>query len=184
MTYDYSEHSHAPLIGDNLMAQIVGLADKQERLEAEIEDLEGQLEKKKTELKSIANREIPELLSGLTGSLLLPDGRTVEIAEYLRASIAGDKAGPATKWVEDHGHSSIIKREFVISFNKDDEGWAKKFEQDLRKRKRPLNVKIKRTIHPKTLESWVREQLKNGVALPKDIFGIYHQKISKVKRPE
>lgn len=185
MTYDYSEEpNERAVIGDNLMAQLVGLADKQESLEAEIETLGETLESKKEELRKLANVEIPGLLSGLTGSLRLPDGRTIELAEYIRASIAGDKAGPATEWMEEKGHGNLIKREFIISFNKEDEAWAKKFERDLARRKKPLAVKIKRTVHHKTLEAWVKEQLAKGVALPKDVFGIYHQKVSKVKRPD
>lgn len=181
--YTYDEEQK-PLIGDNLMSQLIGLADKQESLESDIENLEAQLEAKKTQLRDLSGKEIPMLLSGLTGALLLPDGRTIEISEKIRASIAGAKAGPACEWLDENDHGELVKREFTITFNKDDEAWAKKFQRDLAARKKPLNVKVKRNVHPRTLESWVAEQLKAGVNVPKDIFGIYHQKTSKVKRPE
>lgn len=185
MAYDYSdEQDERRGIGDNLMKQLEALADRQESLESEVEQLEELLEKKKNELKIIADQEFPSLLSGLTGSLRLSDGRTVELNEKIRASIAGSKAGPACEWLDEHGHGELVKREFVIKFNRDDEAWAKKFQRDLDKRKKPLAYNVKRTVHPQTLQAWVKEQLQAGVDLPRETFGVYVQKTAKVKRPE
>ena len=184
MTYDYGDDSSAPAIGDNLMATLEALADKQEGLESEIEELEELIAKKKKQLSGIATKEIPDLLQGITGSLKLEDGRTLEISEKWRASIAGDRAAPATEWMDDHGHGNLVKREFIISFNKEDEAWAKKFRADLERRKKKLNYKVKRNVHPQTLVAWVNERMSEGDDLPKDLFGMFHQKTAKVKRPE
>ncbi len=182
--HDYSEYEDTskPVIGDNLMKALISLADRQEGLEADIEDLEAQLEKKKTSLALIADKELPNMLDGVIGNLVLEDGRVIEIFEKVRASIAGKKSAPATKWLDENGFGSIVKREFVINFNKDDEKWADKFERDLAQRKKPLNVKRKRSVHPQTLEAFVREQLGQGVKIPTDLFGIYRQRKSKITR--
>lgn len=182
--FDYGADSHSPVIGDNLKKALAGCADQQEKLEAEIVQLEAELEKKVQALRLLAETTIPQLLDGMNGQLKLDDGRVIEISEKVRASIAGDKAGPAVQWLDSHGHGNIVKRQFVIEFNRDDEAWAKKFEADLKKRRKPLNVKRKHSVHPQTLEAFVREQQSAGVDLPIATFGIYRQRISKVTRPD
>jgi len=181
---DYGEDSRSPIIGGNMQKALTDAADKHEALEAEIAELELLLETSKTALKELSTNTIPQIMDGMMGEFRLDDGRVLEIGEKVRASIAGEKAGPAVEWLDDNGHSDIVKRQFIIQFNRNDEAWAKKFEADLRKRKKPLNVVRKHTVHPQTLEAFVREQLGEGVALPIDTFGIYRQKTSKVTHPQ
>ena len=182
--FDYSADTAKPLIGDNLKKSLINSADQLEQLEAEIAELQSKIDTKTAALKVLTDTTIPGLMDGMTGALALDDGRVLEVTEKIRASIAGEKAGPAVKWLDEHDHSSIVKRQFVIEFNRDDEAWAKKFEADLRKRKKPLNVVRKHTVHPQTLEAFVREQFALGVELPKETFGIYRQRIAKVTRPD
>ena len=184
MTFDYGDDTGAKPVGDNLMKALMDCADRQEKLEADIAKLTEELESKTSDLRQISGKEIPDLLNGITGSLLLEDGRTIEVTSKWRASIAGEKAGSACEYLDEHGHGDLVKREFVISFNKADEAWAKKFERDLKRRKKPLACKTKHTVHSRTLEAWVNEQMSNGVDLPKDIFGMHHQRTAKVKRPD
>lgn len=182
--FDYGADALTPKIGDNLKKSLVECADKQEKIEAEIARLTAELEAQTQALKQLAEITIPQLLDGIDGEFKLDDGRVLEVYQKVRASIAGEKAGPAVEWLDNNGHGNIVKREFVIQFNRDDEAWAKKFEADLRKRKKPLNVKRKHTVHPQTLEAFVREQLGSGVELPIATFGIYRQRIAKVTRPD
>jgi hypothetical protein len=182
--YDYGEDSRSPKIGDNIKKALLEAANRQEELEVKIAKLTAELETEQGKLRQLAEITIPQIMDGMFGSWDLGDGRFLEISEKIRASIAGEKAAPACEWLDSHNHGSIIKRQFVIEFNKEDEAWAKKFEADLRKRRKPLNVKRKNTVHPATLEAFVKEQLSNGVDIPQKIFGVYRQKISKVIRPD
>lgn len=185
MKYDYSgEQEERGRIGDNLMSQLEALADRQESLEAEIEDLEALLEAKKNDLRVIAEKELPLLLDNVTGSLRLSDGRTIEVNDKIRASVAGAKAAPACEWLDENGHGNIVKRQFVFNFNKDQEDLAQKFVEQIQEMKIPVAYDVKRTVHPQTLQSWVKEMMKEGVDIPKELFGVYHQKVAKVKRPD
>lgn len=182
--FDYGADALTTKVGDNMMKSLINCADLQEKHETEIARLEELLTKEKDKLKQLSEITIPQLLDGVNGTFKLDDGRVLDVNEKIRASIAGEKAGPAVAWLDSHGHGNIVKREFVIQFNRDDEVWAKKFEADLKKRKKPLNVKRKHTVHPQTLEAFVREQTGLGEDLPKDTFGIYRQKITTVTRPD
>jgi hypothetical protein len=42
-------------------------------------------------------------------------------------------------------------------------------------------MKQKSDVHWQTLVAWVREQLGEGVDLPRDTFGIFRQRVAKIK---
>ena len=179
--HDYSAFKQEPdQAGGNLMTALVSLADQQEAAQAEVERLEALLDEAKKNLDRISQIEIPKLMDGIDGKLNLPDGRVVTISEKIRSSISSDKKPLAFKWLDDNDHGGLIKRRFIIEFGRDQEDWAKKFEADLRKRKKPLKFDIKRGVHPSTLASFVTEQLQEGVDIPLDTFGVYRQRSSKI----
>ena len=179
---DYSQFKEeTPAPGGNLMAALNGLADQQQAAEEEVARLEALLDEAKKNLQRITEHEIPKLLDGMDGKINLPDGRTITIAEKIRASIGGDKKPIAMKWLDDHGHGNLIKRRFIVEFGRDQEEWAKKFEAQLAESDTPLNVKKERNVHWQTLDAFVREQLEEGGELPLDIFGVYRQRFAKVK---
>ena len=177
----YSEFKQDTVIGGNLMSALVGLADKQQIAEIEVERIEGLLDEAKSNLKRIKEREIPQLMDGLQGKINLPDGRVVSVSEKVRANIKSDRKSSAIKWLEDNNQGAIIKRQFVIEFGKDQQDWAKKFEEELNNSDTPLNIKKEHRVHWQTMAAFAREQLENGGELPMDLFSIYRQRISNIK---
>lgn len=168
--------------GDNLKKSLMVAADRQEAIESEIEDLQNKLDEAKGRLKDVSEREIPQLLEGMEGRVILPDGRIIIINEKIRASLPKEKAPDAINWLDEHGHSAIVKRRFTIEFGKNDDKWADKFERDLRQRKKPLNVKRDKTVHAQTLTAFVKESLSKGEDIPLDLFGVYRQRVAKIDR--
>ena len=69
-------------------------------------------------------------------------------------------------------------------FGREDEDWARQFVGQMKRRKRPLNAKWKRGVHPQTLCAWAKMQLEDGVDLPMKLFGIFHQKTAKISMPK
>lgn len=181
-TYDYSGfQDDTPQIGDNLMKSMVFLVDQAEEAEREVERLNALLDEAKTNHRRILETEIPQLMDGMEGTFDLPDGRKVTVKEDIRCSIAGEKKYPAIKWLNENGHGAIIKRKFTIEFSKDQEDEAEAFAKELADRDEPLNVKREFSVHPQTLGAFVREQLGEGVALPAETFGIFRQRVAKIK---
>lgn len=183
---DIPDYSHvkdiASQLGDNLMSALVSMADQQEAAEAEVARLEALLDEAKTNLRRIVEHEIPSLMEGLEGTINLPDGRKVTIAEKIRASVKKEVKPIAMKWLDDNGHGGIVKRQFIIEFGKDQEEWANNFRQTLAESRVPLNVKEERNVQWQTLDAFVREQLSEGVDLP-DMFGVFRQRFAKIKSP-
>jgi hypothetical protein len=182
MTYNYDDIKREIGPGDNVLAQLSGLALDQKRLEAEVAKAEEALAEAQAKLKQVAERDIPQLMDAAEmTSYTTKDGITIKIKETIRGSIPEATKEQAFEWLREHDHDNLIKREFNIQFNKAEEAWAKKFEADLRKRKKPLAVTVKRSIHASTLGAFVKVQLEEGVDFPMDIFGVFRQRSSKVE---
>lgn len=180
-TDDYADF-RSPEKGDNLTSVLRGLADLYVEAEAEVKRIEQELIEANNYLKTIAENLIPQATDGMEGKFNLGDGRELTIKEEIRSSIAGEKRVPAIKWLDDNEYGHIVKRELIFEFPKGEHERSKKFielvgQLDLG----PLVMKENYTVHHATLNSWVKERLKDGVELPKETFGIYHQKTAKVK---
>jgi hypothetical protein len=180
--YDYEEHKEPPKLGDNSMARLYGLAQKQKEAEALVTALQKQLADAQTALDLIAGKELPELMQELRLSdFTLDNGTKITIKESIHTSIPKARQDDAFKWLEDHGHSGVIKRQFKIAFNRDEEAWANKFQADLAKRKKPVNAVIERKVEPPTLKALVTRELEAGKTIPQDLFGVHRRKLSTVE---
>ena len=178
--YDYSEFQSK--VGDNLLARLSGLALDQKKAEAEVARLEEELKKAQANLRDIAEHQIPSLMEEVgMKEFITEEGVKIKVVEKIRGSIPEANAEKAFAWLEKMEYDNIVKREFKITFGKEEEDWARKFESDLKKRKKKLNFVVKRGIHPSTLASFVSELLKEGVDIPLDLFGVYRQRLSKIE---
>ena len=165
----------------NLDTVLIQLADELQEAEAKVAQVEEELALAKDQLKDITDIRVPAATDGLEGKFELSDGRTMTVKEEIRASIAGEKRVPAIKWLDDHEYSHIVKREIVFQFAKGDDESHQKFVEAVKEIDMPLVMMEKFSVHPATLKAFVTEQMKEGVELPKDMFGIFRQRVAKVK---
>lgn len=182
--YDYSDIKRETAGNkDNILAQLTASAMDQLAAEKQVAACEEALAVAKAELKRISEFTIPELMDAAeTQEHTTKDGLRIKITETIRGSIPKENPDAAFKWLGENKHDDLIKREFKIRFGKGDEAWAKKFERDLKARKKPVAVEVSRTVHPSTLASFVKGQLEAGVDFPLDTFGVYRQRVSKVEQ--
>mgnify|MGYP003636561054 CR=1 FL=1 len=180
----YADIRPAPAAGSNILAALNQKAEDLITVEDEIEALQEELTKKNDRLRQIREFELPELMDAAEQTEIgTKAGHRVIMDETLRASLSKHKT-EALNWLENNEHGDLIKRQFVISFDRDDEAWAKKFAADLKKRKKPLSTKVERTVHANTLTAFVKAALKEGVDIPQETFGVFRQRFAKVQRKE
>lgn len=182
MTDDYAAFRSEP--GDNFKAVLRSLADEYLAAEAEVAQKEQELEVAKAKRKDIAEIRIPQATEGMDGKFDLGDGRELQLKEEIRSSIAGDKRVPAIQWLDEHDYGHIVKRQVIIEFPKGETERCERFLKAVKALEKDLGtlvVKTNFTVHHATLNSWVKEQLAEGVDLPVDVFGIFRQRIAKVK---
>ena len=178
--HDYSQYAE-PKSTDGL-AQLSKLATDQLRLESEILQAEKRLDTQREDLRILSEKTIPELMESLgIKEFSTNTGLKIKIDEAIRASIPKARFGEAIEWLDQNGFANLVKRKFVILFGKEEEKWASRFEADLRRRKRQLNVDRVEDVHSQTLKAFVREQLEAGKPLPMELFGVFRQQFAKIE---
>lgn len=181
--YDPSEEAAKPPAATDALARLAVLAEQQEEAETQVEEIEEALRVAKYRLRDIAEVQIPEAMDEAgVEEFTTSSGLKISVAEKILGSLSEERSEAAFAWLAEHGYSELIKREFKIVFNKDEEQWAEAFAQELTEREHPLRHEIKRAIHPSTLQAWVKEQLREGVDIPLDTFGVYRSRKSKIER--
>ncbi len=168
-------------VPSNLDQVLIQLADELTEAADFVAQKEQELADAKDALKDITDIRVPAATDGLDGVFNLSDGRTLTVKEDIRSSIAGDKRVPAIAWLDKHKYGHIVKRELTFAFAKGDMKSHKKFLKAVEKIKIPLVMKEQYSVHHATLNAWVKDQLGQGVELPNEVFGIYRQRVAKVK---
>lgn len=181
--YDYSQFETG--IGHNLMTQINAAANEQVKAEAEVERLEEELRAAQKRVLHIKEHVLPELMDA-AGMTKIKTDTGVEVAVYdiFRGSLNYGDVPKGIKWLEENNSGDLIKREFKISFDRDEEEWAAKFERDLRQRKKEVRMVVNRTVNPQTLCAFAKEQMEAGVNVPMDILGLTRLRQARIKLPK
>ena len=182
MTDDpYAEFQDGP--SSNFKIVLRSLADELLQAQAELEAAEEAVVLKKGIVKDYAETRIPAATEGMEGEFDLGDGRKLVLKEDIRASIAGAKAAPAIQWLDGNDYGHIVKRQVIFEFDKDDMESYDEFMEFIKPyvAEKGLVMKPKFSVHPQTLVSWVKEMLKEGNEFPRDTFGVFRQRVAKVK---
>lgn len=169
------------------MALLSRLCDRLEQEEKAVETAEAELKKAQERVRKLREHDIPDLMRSVgLKKLSTESGLDVSLREAVRATWPKDaeRRTEAMEWLEQNGHGGLVKRQFIITFGRDEEAWAKKFEDDLRKRKRELNLERKEAVHPSTLCAFIREQLAEGAKVPMRAFSAFVQTFAEVKRDD
>lgn len=168
--------------GHNILSALRQKADELKEFEDKLSQAEEEVGRLKDRVRQISQEELPDLMDEAEQTeVTTSSGDKIRMSVQVRANLSKAKA-EALGWLEENGHGDLIKRQFVISFDRDDEDWARQFSRDLAKRKKPLNTKVERTVHPSTLTSFVKGLLEEGVAFPQETFGVFRQRFAEVKR--
>jgi len=154
----------------------------QELYEAQLEvaQAESALKAAQAKRNKLAEVTIPEAMddAGLT-NLETAGGITLEVTSKIRGAMKGDAKDAAMDWLEKNGQGAIVKSQVIVEFEKGDNE-AKALEQELAKEH--AGVGRKRSVHAQTLEKWIRERKGQGQPVPEELFNVYEQRNTKVKK--
>lgn len=172
-------------IGDNAMAQLEGMARKMAQLEAEVQSMTEELKRKQAELEGVSQRELPALMDELgLENFTTRSGLEIKVSQSYHASITKENMPAAKEYLERSGNGGLLKRTLTVFFGRDDEKFAKEFEQELASRDRPLDVTKTYKVEPSTLRAWVRKSMEAGEDIPQDVFGVFIRRQAEVKVPD
>ena len=163
---------------------IQSLADQVQRLEglhSKIEKSEDNLKDLKKEYQRISGEVIPTMMSEMgLAELKLHDGSHLKVSTSYRATITEANKEAAFNWLRNNGLGDIIKNEISVSFGRNEDNKAADYAELAKSSGFQPTQKMK--VEPMTLKALVRERIEAGKEMPTEIFGVYSENKTTIKR--
>jgi hypothetical protein len=163
---------------------IQSLADQVERLEAMQQQLEIQedaIKEKKKQIQHLSGEVIPTMMSEMgLAELKLHDGSHLKVSTSYRATITEANKESAFNWLRENGLGDIIKNEILVSFGRNEDNKAADYAELAKSSGFQPTQKMK--VEPMTLKALVRERIEAGKEMPTEIFGIFSENKTTIKR--
>ena len=163
---------------------IQSLADQVERLELcddRIADIENDLKMMKKKRDHISGEVIPTMMSEMgLAELKLHDGSHLKVSTSYRAHISEANKEMAYNWLRENGLGDIIKNEISVSFGRNEDNKAADYAELAKGQGFQPTQKMK--VEPMTLKALVRERIEAGKEMPTEIFGVYSENKTTIKR--
>ena len=165
---------------------VQSLADQVERLEAMQKQLEIQeeaIKEKKKQIQHISGEVIPTMMSEMgLAELKLHDGSHLKVSTSYKAHISEANKEMAYNWLRENGLGDIIKNEISVSFGRNEDNKAADYAELAKGQGFQPTQKMK--VEPMTLKALVRERIEAGKELPTELFGVYTENKTTVKRKQ
>ena len=163
---------------------IQSLADQVERLELcddRIADIENDLKMMKKKRDHISGEVIPTMMSEMgLAELKLHDGSHLKVSTSYRATITEANKEAAFNWLRNNGLGDIIKNEISVSFGRNEDNKAADYAELAKSQGLQPTQKMK--VEPMTLKALVRERIEAGKEMPTEIFGVFSENKTTIKR--
>ena len=163
---------------------IQSLADQVESLEnvnSSIENAEEILKNLKKKRDHISGEVIPTMMSEMgLAELKLHDGSHLKVSTSYRATITEANKAAAFNWLRENGLGDIIKNEISVSFGRNEDNKAADYAELAKSNGFQPTQKMK--VEPMTLKALVRERIEAGKEMPTEIFGVYSENKTTIKR--
>ena len=163
---------------------IQSLADQVQRLEGllrRIELSEDNLKDLKKEHQRISGEVIPTMMSEMgLSELKLQDGSHLKVSTSYRATITEANKEAAFNWLRNNGLGDIIKNEISVSFGRNEDDKAANYAELAKGQGFQPTQKMK--VEPMTLKALVRERIEAGKDMPTEIFGVFSENKTTIKR--
>lgn len=181
MTPDYSNFTSDIQPGSNDLANLGELIAQMQDAEEAVREAEAELKQRQQTLRTLAEHDIPELMMACgIETFETTDGIKVSIKKDIRASIPVAMRERAYQWLEENGHSGLIKREVRVGFRRDQGDEAQALLDELGSKHG--NVAERQEVHPSTLKAFLKEQLDAGEDIPMEMFGAFELRRAKIKK--
>ena len=163
---------------------IQSLADQVEALEFvnnNIKGAEENLKDLKKKRDHISGEVIPTMMSEMgLAELKLHDGSHLKVSTTYRAHISEANKEMAYNWLRNNGLGDIIKNEISVSFGRNEDNKAADYAELAKGQGFQPTQKMK--VEPMTLKALVRERIEAGKEMPTEIFGVFSENKTTIKR--
>ena len=108
------------------------------------------------------------------------DGSSVDVKPNYSANITIANREAAFKWLRNNGLGDIIKNEISVSFGRNEDNKAADYAELARGQGLQPTQKMK--VESMTLKALVRERIEAGKEMPTEIFGVFSENKTTIKR--
>ena len=165
---------------DNIQSldnQVERLESLQSRLDLQEENIKNT----KKELEHLSGEVIPTMMAEMGLShLKLVDGSSVDVKPHYSANITVANKEAAFNWLRNNGLGDIIKNEISVSFGRNEDNKAADYAALAQERGYQPTQKLK--VEPMTLKALVRERIEAGKEMPTEVFGVFSENKTTIKR--
>ena len=163
---------------------IQSLADQVERLEslnARLALQEDNMKSTKKDIERLSGEVIPTMMTEMgLSELKLQDGSHLKVSTSYRATITEANKETAFNWLRNNGLGDIIKNEISVSFGRNEDNKAADYAELAKGQGFQPTQKMK--VEPMTLKALVRERIEAGKEMPTEIFGVFSENKTTIKR--
>ena len=165
---------------------IQSLADQVERLEslnARLALQEDNMKSTKKDIERLSGEVIPTMMTEMgLSELKLQDGSHLKVSTSYKAHITEANKQAAFNWLRDNGLGDIIKNEISVSFGRGEDNKAAHYAELAKGQGLDPTQKLK--VEPMTLKALVRERIEAGKEMPTEIFGVFTENKTTIKRKQ
>jgi hypothetical protein len=152
-----------------------------EGLQKRIDTSEDNLKDLKKEYQRISGEVIPTMMSEMgLAELKLQDGSHLKVSTSYRAHITEANKEAAFNWLRENNLGDIIKNEISVSFGNFEDNKAADYAELAKSQGFQPTQKMK--VESMTLKALVRERIEAGKEMPTEIFGIFSENKTTIKR--
>ena len=165
---------------------IQSLADQVEKLEDSLNEETGRLQEgliknTKKDIDRLSGEVIPTMMTEMgLSELKLQDGSHLKVSTSYKAHITEANKEMAFNWLRDNGLGDIIKNEISVSFGRGEDNKAAHYAELAKGQGLEPTQKLK--VEPMTLKALVRERIEAGKEMPTEIFGVFTENKTTIKR--
>ena len=181
MTIDFEKDQQDAMSKTENIQSLADQVSMLEGLQKRIDTSESNIKHFKKEYQCISGEVIPTMMSEMgLAELKLSDGSHLKVSTTYRATITEANKETAFNWLRNNGLGDIIKNEILVSFGRNEDNKAATYAELAKGQGFQPTQKMK--VEPMTLKALVRERIEAGKEMPTEIFGVFSENKTTIKR--
>ena len=181
MTIDFEKDQQNAMSKTENIQSLADQVEKLESLQTRLQLQEDNMKSTKKEIERLSGDIIPTMMSEMgLAELKLQDGSHLKVSTSYRATITEANKEAAFNWLRNNGLGDIIKNEISVAFGRNEDNKAANYAELAKGHGFQPTQKMK--VEPMTLKALVRERIEAGKEMPTEIFGIFSENKTTIKR--
>ena len=181
MTIDFEKDQQDAIKKTAGVQSLADQVEKLEDLEARLKLQEDEIKGTKAQIQKVSGDIIPTMMSEMgLAELKLHDGSHLKDSTSYKAHITEANKEAAFNWLRENNLGDIIKNEISVSFGNNEDNKAADYAELAKSQGLQPTQKMK--VESMTLKALVRERIEAGKEMPTEIFGVFPQTKTTIKR--